>query len=176
MSPEPTPGGRLSHLGERCHMARALAVAGLVVSTTATLVLLVLSAPSGLPPHIACWRGAPGLTTLHLVGDLTIWAAYAAIPFLLLHLMVMGRVDKSSGLTFPSLVVWGALFVWCCGQTHLLDAIEIWWEVQWCRGAAKLLAGIVSWVFVVLLLRHRRRLLVIARAVHRAVQEEEGTC
>lgn len=136
-----------------------------------TAALLAALSPSGFPAHIVCWH-SDSLIWLHLLGDLSVWAAYMVVPFLLLYLMIFGRLDESSPIAFPALIGWGAMFIWCCGQTHLLDAAEIWWEIQWARGVVKAVTGIVSWVFVGLLVQGRRRLLAVARAAYRAALEE----
>ena len=152
--------------------AYVLVAAGLGLTTLFSLFLLLALAPSGLPAHIVCWRYQPNLIALHLAGDLLTWAAYSAIPFLALYMMARGRINGASRLTFPGLIGWGALFVWSCGQTHLLDALEIWYQVQWTRGALKLATGVISWVFVARLFRHRLRLITLARAIYRAGMEE----
>ncbi len=146
------------------------------LSSMAVILLAVtvgLRASVRLPPHIVCWRTSPSIVYLHLIGDLLIWSAYVVVPMMLVYLLVAGRLYHQQQLFYPLLVVWGALFIWFCGNTHLLDAIEIWWPVQWQRGIVKVATGIVSWVFVCMLTRRRRAIVRIARAVSRAFDEEE---
>ena len=154
----------------RIYLNVLLGMAGVSLLSGALLAAL---SPSGYPAHIACWPSRP-LVWLHLLGDLAVWAAYMVIPFLVLYLMIFGRLDDSSPLTFPTLIGWGVMFIWSCGLTHLFDALEIWYQVQWSRGVLKGLTGVVSWVFVGLLVRDRRRLLSVARAAYRAALEEEA--
>lgn len=147
-------------------------VSGLIGLTILPVALMLLLPPSGIPPHWVCWR-SPSLIYIHLTGDVLVWSAYMGIPLLALYIMIRGKVDHSSPLGFPGLLVWGALFIWSCGQTHLLDAIEIWYQIQWRRGVVKLVTGIVSWIFVWKLILQRQQLMTVARAAYRALAEEE---
>lgn len=149
-------------------------VGGLISLTLLTIALLVFIPPSGIPAHFVCWQRAPALVPIHLIGDLLVWSAYTAVPLLALYVMVKGKIDQSSPISFPGLLVWGALFVWSCGQTHLLDAIEIWYQIQYRRGAMKLVTGVVSWIFVGALIQQRQKLMSVARSLHRALEEEKA--
>lgn len=149
-------------------------VAGLIGLSLLTVILLWAFPQSGIPAHWVCWQNRPALVYIHLIGDLMVWSAYTAIPLLVLYIMVRGRIDHASPIGFPTLLIWGALFIWSCGQTHLLDAIEIWYQIQWRRGAMKLVTGIVSWVFFVILVCQRERLMTVARAAYRALEMEEA--
>lgn len=150
-------------------------IGGLIVLSLITVALFVFIPPSGIPAYWVCWQRAPALIPIHLTGDLLVWSAYTAIPLLALYVMIKGKIDQSSPISFPGLLIWGALFVWSCGQTHLLDAIEIWYQIQWRRGVMKLITGVVSWVFVGLLIHQRVKLMSVARALHRAIESESET-
>lgn len=146
----------------------------LIVSTVIFSLSLLLFIPqSGLPEHIVCWRSQPGVIYLHIIGDSLVWLAYTAIPVLILYIMRIGRV--SSHTTFPVLGIFGALFVWLCGQTHLFDLFEIWYQVQWRRGILKVVAGVVSCVFVRLLYKYRLEIACVSRAINRVETEDEHT-
>lgn len=149
-------------------------VGGLISLTLLTIALLLFIPPSGIPAHWVCWQRAPALIPVHLIGDLLVWSAYTAIPLLALYIMIKGKIDYSSPICFPSLLVWGALFIWSCGQTHLLDAVEIWYQIQWRRGVMKLITGVVSWIFVIALVQQRQRLMTVAKAVYRALEEDKA--
>jgi len=120
-----------------------------------------------LPPHIVCWRSSLGLIWLHAAGDIAVWLAYMAIPAGWLYLARIGRTGRSRYM-FPSIQGWGAAFVLTCGIGHLLDFLEIWYSVQWARGWWKAGTGIVSWIFLSLVIRHRQEIAAVARAIVRA--------
>lgn len=149
-----------------------LFIFGLCFLFVVVMGLLVFLPPSGIPSHLQCWRANPGLIYLHLISDLMVWSAYSIIPFLVLYVMVRGRIDQSSPISFPALLIWSALFVWSCGLTHLLDAIEIWYQIQWRRGGMKLITGIISWIFVIVLIRQSERVMTVSRAIYRALAAE----
>lgn len=142
----------------------------IVITILFSLSLLILIPPSGLPQHIVCWRSQPNVIYLHIIGDSLVWMACTAISILILYVMKIGNVRSKT--TFPALVVFGALFVWLCGQTLLFDLFEIWFQVQWRRGVLKVLTGIVSCIFVGLIYYQRLNIATISRAINRV--ETEG--
>ena len=154
------------------HRAYALVASGLVLTTLFALVLLFVLAPSGIPAQAVCWSDHPETIRLHLAGDLLTWSAWAAVPLLALYIMIVGGINGQTKLTFPGLIGWSAVSTWACGLIFLLDAMEIWFEVQTPRGILKIVTGVLSWVFVAAVLRNRRRLATIARAIYRAAQLE----
>ena len=86
---------------------------------------------------------------LHIVSDVLIWAAYAAIPVALVH---FGR-RKRTGILFHRIVVLFALFILSCGTVHLIDAIIFYQPVYRISGLMKATTAVVSWVTVIVLWR-----------------------
>jgi len=76
---------------------------------------------------------------LYILSDLLIWAAYFAIPLLLVRL-----VYKKKDLPFPKIIWLFGAFIVLCGTTHLLDAIIFWWPAYRLSALVRLLTAVVS--------------------------------
>jgi PAS domain S-box-containing protein len=102
--------------------------------------------PSDFPPrwHCGSWTEAHGW--LHILSDLGIWAAYFAIPCILVY-FVLRRRD----IPFPSIFWLFGAFILACGTTHLMEAIIFWQPVYRLAGVIKLATAAVSWATVVAL-------------------------
>ncbi len=85
----------------------------------------------------------------HVLSDLAIFGAYAAIPLSILYFARRKRQE----LEFPRLYWLFAGFILSCGLTHLIEA-TIFWQ-PWYRFAAliKLITAILSWGTVFALIR-----------------------
>jgi len=90
-------------------------------------------------PHAHCFFGRSSVLWLHAVSDVLIFGAYFAIPFVLLY---FARRRKDLPFT-PVFYLFGA-FIFCCGLTHLLSLITLWYPVYRLEGVAKAVTAIVS--------------------------------
>lgn len=90
-----------------------------------------------------CGQWSEGLGWMHVVSDVAIFGAYAAIPLMLAFFL---RKRKDVPL---SPIFWlFAVFIFSCGFTHLIEATLFW--QPWYRFSAlfKVLTAIVSWLTV----------------------------
>lgn len=106
---------------------------------------------SGFPARWHCgegWLLNPWLGWLHIISDLVIFAAYMAIP-----LVIVAYMRHRREVPFPSVFwIFGA-FIFSCGTTHLLDAIIFWHPIYPVAGLVKALTAIVSVAAVILTIR-----------------------
>ncbi|HEY4327436.1 MAG TPA: HAMP domain-containing sensor histidine kinase [Mucilaginibacter sp.] len=91
------------------------------------------------PPrwHCGTWSDFHGW--LYIVSDISIWAAYFVIPFLLFRIL-KNRKD----IPFPKIFWLFIAFILLCGTTHLVDAIIFWWPAYRLSALVRLATGIVS--------------------------------
>lgn len=96
--------------------------------------------------HCGNWSQVHGW--VHVVSDLAIFGAYAAIPLVLIYFLVHRR-----DMVFPRVFWLFGLFIFACGTGHLIEA-SIFWN-PWYRlaGLIKVLTAVVSWMTVVALFR-----------------------
>lgn len=90
-------------------------------------------------PHGYCLTWAPGLVALHLISDGLIAAAYFSIPggiFIFLR--------KRSDFPYRGLAYGFAVFIVCCGLTHLFSAATLWLPYYGVEGLMKAVTGVVS--------------------------------
>ncbi|WP_374165929.1 sensor histidine kinase [Arcticibacter sp. MXS-1] len=87
--------------------------------------------------HCGTWSDFHGW--LYILSDLSIWAAYFAIPFLLWRI-----VKKRTDLPFPRIFWLFSAFIFLCGTSHLLDAIIFWWPAYRLSALVRLATGVVS--------------------------------
>ncbi len=104
--------------------------------------------PSGFPARWHCGTWAPAHGWLHILSDLSIWAAYFAIPVTLAYFM-----RRRDDLPFRSIFLLFAAFILLCGTTHLMEAIIFWWPAYRLAGVLKFLTAAVSWLTVFALIR-----------------------
>src|SRR3954468_3787033 len=73
------------------------------------------------PPrwHCGYWSGFHGW--LYICSDLAIWAAYFAIP-----IIIVRYISRRHEARFIRIYFLFAAFILACGSTHLLDAIAFW--------------------------------------------------
>ncbi|RFZ90311.1 hypothetical protein D0C36_21165 [Mucilaginibacter conchicola] len=87
--------------------------------------------------HCGTWTDFHGW--LYIISDLSIWAAYFAIPFLLLKL-----VRRRKDLPFPKIFLLFVAFILLCGLTHLIDAGIFWWPAYRFSALVRFITGIIS--------------------------------
>src|SRR5262245_4194408 len=94
---------------------------------------------SDFPPRWHCghWTDAHGW--LHIVSDVTIFAAYTAIPLMLVYFVLRKK-------TVPFLPVFWlfAAFIIACGCVHLIEATIFWQPWYRFSGLMKLITAVVS--------------------------------
>lgn len=129
------------------------------------------------PPRWECgdWSVAHGW--LHVISDLSIFAAYFAIPLVLGWALLKKRQE----LPFPSLVVLFSAFILSCGLAHLVEATIFWKPWYRFSGALKVLTAIISWATVIALIRIAPRIVRYtwqvedARTIEEHLEEERTT-
>src|SRR5262249_61819335 len=79
---------------------------------------------SGFPPRWDCgtgWAQEPAVGWIHIFSDITVFAAYTAIPVMLLYFVFR----KKTGSFLP--IFWlFAVFILACGTVHLVEATLFW--------------------------------------------------
>lgn len=105
---------------------------------------------SAFPPRWHCGSWSPLLGWLTILSELTIAAAYFAIP-----LAIVFYVRRRRGeVPFPHLFWLFSIFIVACGSGHLVDAIIFWWPIYpvaaliYLATAAASLAAVVATVRV----------------------------
>ncbi len=95
------------------------------------------------PPrwHCGFWSQFHGW--LYICSDLAIWAAYFAIPIIILKF-----VAKKYDIRFTRVYFLFASFILACGSTHLLDAIMFWYPYYRINALMRFVTAIVSWITV----------------------------
>ena len=91
------------------------------------------------PPrwHCGTWSDFHGW--LYVLSDISIWAAYFAIPFLLFRI-----IKKRKDLPFPRIIWLFIAFILLCGTTHLIDAVIFWWPAYRISAIVRFVTGITS--------------------------------
>jgi diguanylate cyclase (GGDEF)-like protein len=93
----------------------------------------------GLVPGGDCFAWSPALLWTYVVSDLLIGFAYYSIPVALTYL-----VSKRKGANFRSMFIMFSVFIFACGTTHFLDAVNIWHPIYWLDAGFKALTALVS--------------------------------
>ncbi len=104
---------------------------------------------SDFPARWTCGRWTVAHAWLHILSDLAIFAAYAAIP-IAIAIYVLRRRD----VIFPRLYWLFAAFIFSCGFGHLVEATIFWWPWYRFSGVVKLATATASWLTVIALLRY----------------------
>src|SRR5215470_12552989 len=114
---------------------------------------------SGFPPRWDCgdaWAQEPAVGWIHIFSDLAVFAAYTAIPVMLLYFVFR----KKTGAFLP--IFWlFAVFILACGTVHLVEA-TIFWQ-PWYRLSAliKLITAVASVATVVALVPQMPKFLAL---------------
>jgi PAS domain S-box-containing protein len=98
---------------------------------------------SDFPPRWHCGRWSEFHGWLYIISDLAIWAAYFAIP-----LLIVRYITRRHNQRFIKLYFLFAGFILACGSTHLLDALSFWVPVYRFSALVRLGTAIVSWLTV----------------------------
>ncbi|MFC5284748.1 sensor histidine kinase [Pedobacter alpinus] len=80
---------------------------------------------------------------LYIISDLTIWAAYFAIPILLLVI-----IKKRKDIPFLNIFWLFIAFILLCGLTHFIDAIIFWWPAYRLSALLRFFTALVSVITV----------------------------
>jgi|GEM_PF-2063009 len=131
---------------------------------------------SDFPARWSCGRWSAGLGWLHIISDIAIFGAYAAIPIsLVLYLM-----SKRRDIFFPKLYWLFALFIFSCGFGHLVEATLFWHPWYRLSGVVKLITAAASWATVFALVRVMPMALTLPGAamlnekLKREIEERKG--
>lgn len=103
---------------------------------------------SSWPPRWHCGEWSDFHGWLYILSDLTIWAAYFTLPFLLVSF-----VNRRKDMPFPRVFLLFGLFIFACGATHLIDAIIFWWPAYRVSALLRFGTAIVSWATIFALIR-----------------------
>jgi signal transduction histidine kinase len=93
------------------------------------------------PARWYCGRWTEFHGWLYIISDFLIWAAYFAIPIILLTF-----ITKKKDVPLPRVFWLFGAFILLCGLTHLMDAIIFWWPAYRLSAFIRLLTSIVSWL------------------------------
>lgn len=91
-------------------------------------------------PHGYCFLWQPELLWMHVISDITIAVAYFSIPITLYVLL------KKNSAMIPYRWVFSmfAIFIFCCGITHVIELITLWKPIYYIEGIMKLLTAAAS--------------------------------
>ncbi|WP_439555487.1 PAS domain-containing protein [Dyadobacter sp.] len=120
---------------------------------------------SDWPPRWYCGEWSDFHGWLYIISDVMIWAAYFAIPILLLALL-----RKRKDIPFHGVFLLFVAFILLCGLTHLVDAWIFWWPIYRVSALLRLATAIVSVITVYALYKTLPRVLN-ARSVEEYEQE-----
>ena len=104
---------------------------------------------SGFPPRWLCgagWAEEPAVGWITIFSDLAVFAAYTAIPLMLLYFVF----HKKTGVFLP--IFWlFAVFILACGTVHLVEATIFWHPWYRLSALVKLITAVASVATVVAL-------------------------
>jgi len=103
---------------------------------------------SGFPPRWHCGEWSEAHGWLHILSDIAIFGAYAAIPMALAFF-----ISRRKDIPFVPIFWLFALFIVSCGFTHLIEATIFWHPWYRLSGVVKAGTAVVSWMTVVALFR-----------------------
>ena len=129
---------------EQCARGETAQLSPAAASASGGAALLLDTAD--FPPRWYCgnWSAVHGW--VHIVSDVLIFGAYAAIPLALAYF-----VSRRKDAPFPKLFWLFCAFIFACGTGHLIEA-SIFWQ-PWYRlsGLTKATTAVVSWATVLVL-------------------------
>ncbi len=99
------------------------------------------------PARWTCGHWTPLHGWIHIIADVLIWAAYMAIPLILIYF-----ISKRKDLPFPRVFWLFGMFIAACGTTHLIDALIYWEPIYRISAVVKIITAIVSWATVIALI------------------------
>lgn len=118
--------------------------------------------------HCGNWSQVHGW--VHVVSDILIFGAYAAIPTAISFFALRRR----EAIVFPKLYWLFAAFIFSCGFGHLVEASIFWHPWYRFSGLVKMCTAIFSWATVLALLRYAPLALTLpgVAELNRALQRE----
>lgn len=125
---------------------------------------------NGFMPHGHCYFWQPDVLWSNVIGDGFIAAAYFSIPVLLLAFLKR-RPDIQYRVVFAAF----AVFILCCGTTHLLTIISVWKPVYYLEGVMKLCTAGVSMGTVILLVNKFPRIVKLPTSEQLRLANEKLT-
>lgn len=104
---------------------------------------------SDFPARWSCgnWTSLHGW--VHIIADIAIFGAYAAIPLSITYYVIR----KKEGIAFPRLYWLFAAFILSCGLVHLTEAVIFWQPVYRFSAVLKVLTALASWTTVIVLMK-----------------------
>ncbi len=103
---------------------------------------------SDFPPRWRCGNWSEFLGWLHISSDLATWAAYFAIPAVLIYF-----ARKRADFPFTRIFWLFAGFILACGVVHLIDAVLFWYPIYRISALVKFVTAVVSWTTVIALVQ-----------------------
>ncbi len=100
----------------------------------------------GFPPRWYCgtaWSQEPFWGWAHIIADTAIWGAYMGIPAVLFYFL-----RQRKDLPLPGVLWLFGAFIFCCGLTHLIDALIFEWPIYRFAAVMKIVTATVSWATV----------------------------
>ncbi len=97
---------------------------------------------TGFPARWNCgvgWSEDPSVGWMHIISDVSIFAAYTAIPLMLVYFVL-----KKKDAPFLPIFWLFAVFIVACGASHLVEAIIFWEPVYRLSGFVKATTALVS--------------------------------
>src|SRR5438128_1509431 len=94
---------------------------------------------SDFMPHGHCFLWRPEILWVHVVSDVLIALAYAAIPFALFRLVRLRR-----DIAFDWMFLLFGVFILACGATHVMSVITLWIPVYRLEGLIKGITAVAS--------------------------------
>jgi hypothetical protein len=127
-----------------------IAIKDFVIATNPTLASISgLFDTQGFPARWDCGTGwTPALGWTHIVADIAIFGAYAAIPASLMVFLARRR-----DIPFPGTGWLFVAFILSCGIGHLLEAVIFYQPIYRLSGLVKVVTAAVSWATVIALVR-----------------------
>ncbi|HVX50786.1 MAG TPA: PAS domain S-box protein [Chitinophagaceae bacterium] len=95
------------------------------------------------PPRWHCGKWSDFHGWLYIISDLLIWAAYFAIPVIIIRFITYKKHQH-----FLKLYFLFAAFILACGATHFLDAVTFWFPVYRLSALMRAVTAVVSWLTV----------------------------
>lgn len=92
------------------------------------------------PPRWRCGKWTEALGWTHITSELLIFAAYMAIPVILIYF-----IRKRKDFPFHRIFFLFATFIVACGFTHLIEAIIFYYPVYRFLGFVLVITAIASW-------------------------------
>lgn len=107
-----------------------------------------LSGRGDFPARWGCGKWTQLHGSIHIASDIAIWAAYMAIPLILIYF-----IRKRKDLPFSSAFWLFGAFIAFCGTTHLIESIIYWVPIYRISAVFKVATAVVSWLTVLALFR-----------------------